>query len=256
MVNLTIAGHVRYQSQDHGGVVILDTAEGEWLALNATAGDFWRVWGEGADFEEGLRLVAARYPHVPAGALRADAMRLMSEFRDRGLLTAGDIKPGGTAPVSTAPQQAVLMTVGGEAVMAEAVGQAGTPPPGWVRGVLALCVLVVTCLLVRCSPFRAQLALVRAARRFGRRVPAPGAAAAAVAAVDWAVRRYPGRAACLEQSLAAVLLAAARGRRLDWCLGALADPYRFHAWVEAAGRPVPTLSDPGSPSGYVRLFRA
>ena len=80
--------------------------------------------------------------------------------------------------------------------------------------------------------------------------------AAIVAALDWAARRYPGRAACLEQSLAAVLLAAARGWRLDWCLGAVADPYRFHAWVEAEARPVPALDDPRSPTGYRRVFTA
>jgi hypothetical protein len=266
MPNLTIAGHVRYQSQDHGGVVILDTAEGEWLALNATAGDFWRVWGAGASFEEGLRLVAAQYPHVPAAALRADAERLMREFRKRGLLTVDAAEPGsaergsavpGTAvPGSAAPPEAVPVTVGGEAVMAEAAGRAGAARPGWVRGLLALCVLVAACLIVRCCSFRAQLALVRAARRLRRKDAASGEAAVVVAAVDWAVRRYPGRAACLEQSLAAVLLAAAGGRRLDWCLGAVADPYRFHAWVEAGGRPVPTLDDPGSPRGYARLFSA
>jgi hypothetical protein len=251
MPNFTIAGHVRHQSQDHGGVVILDTAEGEWLALNATAGDFWRAWGAGVGFEEGLRLVAARYPHVPADALRADAERLMSEFIDRGLLTAGSVPAA-----SAAPPRALSLTVGGEAVMAEAAVPAGVPWPGWRHGGPALCVLVAACVIVRCSSFRAQLALVRAARRLGRRAAASGEAAVVVAAVDWAVRRYPGRAACLEQSLAAVLLAAARGRRLDWCLGALADPYRFHAWVEAEGRPVPTLGDPRLPSGYVRLFSA
>jgi hypothetical protein len=194
MVNTTIAGHVRYQSQDHGGVVILDTAEGEWLALNAAAGDFWRVWGAGASFEEGLRLVAAQYPHVPAEALRADAVRLMSEFRERGLLTDGTA-PGSTAPGSTAPTEAVPMTVGGEAVMAEAAVRAGAARPGWVRGVLALCVLAAACLIVRCCSFRAQLALVRAARRLHRKDAASGEAAVVVAAVDWAARRYPGRAA-------------------------------------------------------------
>jgi Transglutaminase-like superfamily/Coenzyme PQQ synthesis protein D (PqqD) len=252
MLNLQVARHVRYQSQDHGGVVILDTAEGEWLALNATAGHFWRVWGAGTGFEEGLRMVADRYPHVPPEALRADAERLVRELIDRGLLTAGATPAKRTAPLPVV----VPMTVGGEAVMAEAPGSAGRPRPGWGRGSLALCVLIATCLLVRCSSFRVQLVLVRTVRRRGRRPAAVGQAAATVAAVDWAVRCYPGRAACLEQSLAAVLLAAAAGRRLDWCLGALADPYRFHAWVEAEGRPVPALGDPRSSLGYVRLLSA
>jgi len=148
------------------------------------------------------------------------------------------------------------MTVGREAVMAEATVPAGLLRPGLGRGGLALCFLTATCLVVRYSSFRLQLALVRTIRRWGRRAAAFDEAAATVAAVDWAARRYPGRAACLEQSLAAVLLAAAAGRRLDWCLGALGDPYRFHAWVEAEGHPVPAPGDPRPPLGYLRLLSA
>jgi hypothetical protein len=251
MLHPAVPDHVRYQSQDHGGVVILDTAEGEWLALNATAGEFWRAWGAGAGFEDGLRLVAARYPQVPPAALRADAERLMDEFRERKLLTDGGVQAGSGAPAEAAP-----VTGGGEAVMAEPASPAGRPRPGWRRGGPALCVLLATCLIVRCCPFRVQVAVARAARRLARRPATSGEGAAVVAAVDWAARRYPGRAACLEQSLAAVLLAAARGWRLGWCLGAVPDPYRFHAWVEAEGRPVPALDDPRAPSGYTRVFSA
>lgn len=252
MLNLRVPDHVRYQSRDHGGVVILDTVGGKWLALNATAGDFWRVWDAVGGFEEGLRAVAGRYPHVPPGALRADAERLMGELIHRGLLT------GGAAPVPhrPPPHAATGTGTGGAALMAEVAVPAGPPRAGQGRGGLALCALVATCLIVRCSSFRVQLALVRATRQWCRRDASPEEAAATVAAVDWAVRRYPGRAACLEQSLTAVLLAAAAGRRLDWCLGAVADPYRFHAWVEAAGRPVSTRDDPPLPAGYTRMLRA
>jgi hypothetical protein len=260
MRNLRVPKHVRYQSQDHGGVVILDTAGGKWLALNATAGEFWRAWAAGRGFEEGLRAVAVRYPQVPHGALRTDAERLMDELLHRGLLTDGP------APVPFPPPEAAgstvgsadraTGTVGGAALMAGTMAPAELPRPGRGRAGLALCVLIVTCLIVRCSSFRVQLALVHASRRWCRRDAALGEAAATVATVDWAARRYPGRAACLEQSLTAVLLAAAVRHRLDWCLGAVADPYRFHAWVEAQGRPVPTRDDPPSPLSYSRLLSA
>ncbi|MFC9222993.1 lasso peptide biosynthesis B2 protein [Streptomyces hygroscopicus] len=50
-------------------------------------------------------------------------------------------------------------------------------------------------------------------------------------------RWWPGRAACMETSLGAVLAAALLGRRLDWCLGArfAPPPVEYHAWAELPG---------------------
>jgi transglutaminase superfamily protein/coenzyme PQQ synthesis protein D (PqqD) len=283
-MNLRVPDHVRHHSEDHGAVVILDTTGGKWLALNATAGDFWRAWEVGCGFEAGVRAVAARYPRMPLEALLADGQRLMDELIHRGLLTT-DAPPaprppstlpempgngtgaarGATGPVGSASRpvdapsglaHGTAATAGGTALMAETAAPAELPRLGWGRGGLALCFLIATCLIVRCFSFRIQLALVRATRRWCRRGAGSDEAAATVATVDWAARRYPGRAACLEQSLTAVLLAAAARRRLDWCLGAAPDPYRFHAWVEAHGRPVPTQGDPATPLGYARLLSA
>ena len=56
-----------------------------------------------------------------------------------------------------------------------------------------------------------------------------------VAAVEAAANRYPGRAACLERSLAAVVTAAFLRRRISWVIGVAENPSRFHAWVEVDG---------------------
>src|ERR1700722_1820289 len=191
MRNFQIARHVRHQSHDHGGVIILDMVKGEWLARNATAGDLWRAWGAGGDFEEGVRVVAARYPAISRQRLRADAEHLASELVSRGLLTVG-VTPAGNAALPS-PRR-VPATTGDETVMAESAVPSALPHMGWGRGGLALCALAVTCLIVRCTSFRLQLALVRGARRVGHRGTAFGEATEIVAAVDWAVRRYPGRA--------------------------------------------------------------
>jgi hypothetical protein len=74
-------------------------------------------------------------------------------------------------------------------------------------------------------------------------VSSPRQASRIVEAVHLAGRWYPGRAACLERSLAAVLMAIAVRRRLDWCLGSVPDPYRFHAWVAVDGEPVAATDD-------------
>ena len=90
--------------------------------------------------------------------------------------------------------------------MAEQAESAG-PGPGWPRVCVAAIFLLVAALLVMCS-FRLSYLLVRASRRkWCRQAATPSQAGATVTAVSRAARHYPGRAACLEQSLAAVLLA-------------------------------------------------
>ena len=56
-------------------------------------------------------------------------------------------------------------------------------------------------------------------------------------------RWYPGRIACLELSLAAVLAEARSGRSVDLCIGTAPDPRRYHAWPEVAGVPIQTPRD-------------
>ena len=109
------------------------------------------------------------------------------------------------------------------------------------NGMIALLVAVG---LLRCAPLRPVLAAARTAKRLCR-VPATRSEAnAAVAARTWAARYFPGRAACLELSLAAFLAAAARGRAVDWCIGCRFAPCESHAWIEVEGR---TVGEPDLP---------
>ena len=251
MLNLRVAEHVRYQTQAHGGVVILDPVGGEWLALNATAGDLWRAWESGTEFERGVREVAIRYPGVPAETIRDDARQLARELMARGLVESGPPGPAHDRP----PRRQAAGGQGTGTTMAE-IPLGGSSPAGVLLAAQALACLGAAWLAIRFLPFGTSLAIVRRTRRRWCRAAPPADSAALVTAVSWAARRYPGRAACLEQSLAAVLLAVARRRRLDWCLGAATDPYRFHAWVEAAGRAVPVPGDTQSAAGFVRLLTA
>ncbi|MYS33582.1 transglutaminase superfamily protein [Streptomyces sp. KhCrAH-43] len=54
----------------------------------------------------------------------------------------------------------------------------------------------------------------------------------AVTAVRRAGWYSPGRTACLEESVAAVLLLASRRLGVRWCHGIASDPIRLHAWVQ------------------------
>jgi hypothetical protein len=108
-----------------------------------------------------------------------------------------------------------------------------------LAGLIGFCAAI---LMLRVLPLRRATALV--ARLGRRRVPAT--AAEARAAVNGARRAslyFPGRAACLENSLAAVLAGLVHRRKTDWCIGARTLPYAAHAWVEAANTPVGEPAD-------------
>jgi hypothetical protein len=254
MLSPHIANHVRYRSEDHGGVVILDIAAGEWIVLNRTAGELWRSWAAGTEFDEAISQVAAEYPGVPEESVRADARQLLRELVDRRFIETESGRESATARRSTAaaapePHHSLADQAGtsagrsvGAAMAAPRDARQG-PGRGWFRILIALIFLVAADLMLRCS-FQRAVALVRLSRTWWCRSALPaGRAVRAVDAVRRAARWYPMRAACLERSLAVVLLAMAARRRLDWCLGSIPDPYRFHAWVAADGAPVLAADD-------------
>lgn len=121
---------------------------------------------------------------------------------------------------------------------------AQTRPPLADR-IVGLAAFATAITLLRCIPFRATLAAARAVKRFVRRSAGQVEAERALAARAWAAKFFPGRAACLEVSLAAFLAATARGRAVDWCIGCRFNPCESHAWIEADGRPLgePELPD-------------
>ena len=68
-----------------------------------------------------------------------------------------------------------------------------------------------------------------------------------VTAVHNAARHRGGRMACLECSLATVIMASFGRRSVQWCIGARLMPYASHAWIEVDGHPVQTFEHPDRP---------
>lgn len=234
-----IAAHVHARTDEHGNVVVLDTATGRWHVLNGTAAAFWCSWQAGHDLDSSAAAVAERFGVTEREQIRADAGRLVGELARRGMVTVGQARAARRPP---------------DRALKVASAPAGSAGEGAAR---VLSVQAVACLLLAVAllrlPFRAVCGVVRAVRYPARMRPTGEQAAAFLAVVDRVASRYPGRAACLERSLAVVLLAAVHARRLDWCLGAVADPYRFHAWVECAGSPVVTPAEE-HPPGLLRVL--
>lgn len=103
--------------------------------------------------------------------------------------------------------------------------------------IVGLACVAAAVALLRCAPFRVTLAAARAAKRFARRPAGQAEVERAFAACTWAAKFFPGRAACLEASLAAFLAATTRGRTVDWCIGCRFGPCESHAWIETLGEP-------------------
>ncbi|MEE1741179.1 lasso peptide biosynthesis B2 protein [Streptomyces sp. BE147] len=95
--------------------------------------------------------------------------------------------------------------------------------------------LVLALVLLRCVPLRWAIGVANAATRLPGRTATATEADTMHATVRQAGRIWPGRSACLEESLGTFLAAALIGRRCRWVLGATFLPQGAHAWIEAEG---------------------
>ena len=89
---------------------------------------------------------------------------------------------------------------------------------------------------------------IEAARRWGAQVDGDAADEQAlvertVASVVTAAAFFPGRAICLEQSLALYVLLRRRGVPVELRIGVQAFPFSAHAWLELRGVPIEENAD-------------
>lgn len=238
MAAFQIPEHVHESSGPHGGTVLLDARTGQWYAMNGTARALWSEWRASGDFDAGVRSVAARFPPALGERVRADAGELAEVLVRRGLVSAAPAPDESKA--CPRPRQ-VVRAAGHESAAVLRHGRSGAA----AALLLALCLLRL--------PFGVTVRVVAALGSRCPRSATEAQAAEAVALVRRVARRYPGRVACLELSLAATVRLALAGLGTRWCLGSAADPYRFHAWIEVDGRPVTSPSE-GELTGFRKVF--
>ncbi|MBR7832957.1 lasso peptide biosynthesis B2 protein [Actinospica durhamensis] len=228
-------------------MLILDSGEGQWYALNSTAGDLWRAWARGADLDAAVAEACAQHAWADEGEVRRDGEALFAELLERGLLVDGRARRARRTDIDT-------QCPGGPAFAGTALPCCARPPRSPLLDLAAYPVLLLSVVLTRIS-FHRTGTVIRAVRRLRPAATAdPGRALRVVASVGRAARRYPGRAACLERSAAASILGALAGQELAWCLGAATDPYRFHAWVEADRCAVLDPHEPADAQRYLRVL--
>ncbi|HEX8694288.1 MAG TPA: lasso peptide biosynthesis B2 protein [Longimicrobium sp.] len=113
----------------------------------------------------------------------------------------------------------------------------GSSPPGVLRAAL---LLLAVRLHLKARGFGRSVARARGLGAVVRPGPADprGLAERTAYAVAVAAAFFPGRAVCLEQSLALYVLLRRRGVPAELRLGVQPFPFAAHAWVELDGEPV------------------
>lgn len=221
MAAFHIPEHVHESRGPHGGTVLLDARTGQWYAMNGTARALWSEWRESGDFDAGVRTVAAGFPPALGERVRTDAGQLAELLLQRGLVSTAPSSDGSEPSPRRRPERRA--------------GRRFSSAPRHDRSGATAALVVALCLLR--LPFGVTVRMVAA---LTSRCPRPATyaqAEQALAAVRRGARRYPGRVACLELSLAATVRLALAGLGAQWCLGSADDPYRFHAWIEAGAAP-------------------
>ncbi|HEY8985466.1 MAG TPA: lasso peptide biosynthesis B2 protein [Streptomyces sp.] len=200
------------------GIALMDTrrGRGQWRFLDPVGARLWVAVADGASPADAVDQLTARWQAEGADPqqVRADLTALAADLDRTGLLRPAARPAPRPAPgvrFATAAPVSLLDLAAGHLALAGAL------------------------LVLRCLPVRFAITAARAATRLPGRTASAEDAERALAAVRRAARWWPGRAACLEESLAAHLTAALTGRRVRWVVGARFDPHGAHAWIEAAG---------------------
>jgi hypothetical protein len=219
----------------NGDLVLLNQATGRWHKLNRTGADMFRALRTTAAVEHAVDVLAGHHPDIPAERIRRDVEHLVAALVERGLLVLpGSVRRSAAAMLMTPPEPT------------RALG---------VRQRVAATVAFLMALVLLRLPFRITTgAVARFRRALARQDASVDEALSALSAAYRVSRGYPGRVACLETSLTAVLTAAIRGRRIDWCFGTAVDPQTFHAWIEVDGEPVTDPAEDPIPPTYRRVL--
>ncbi|MBT2446046.1 lasso peptide biosynthesis B2 protein [Streptomyces sp. ISL-43] len=198
------------------GAALLDLATGRWTLLDPIAAALLDLPASAPERAAAIEGATARWAATGADPdrVRADLTRAAADLDH---LRAGrpvhHARPG--------PPPTVLCTPTARTTLRDRV----TAGIG----------LAAALLLLRALPIRHVVTVARAATRLPGRPARVHDAEGILCAVRAAGTWWPGRVACLEESLACHLAAALTGHRVHWVLGARFTPRGAHAWIEADG---------------------
>jgi transglutaminase superfamily protein/coenzyme PQQ synthesis protein D (PqqD) len=202
-------------------VALLDQRTGKYVTLDGVASRIWDCASTGLSSEDIIQQLASEY-EVARERLEADVDFALGQFSAARLIARG--------PPPESPAQ------NGRA-SAEPLRPRKTQALR-VPSVLRCGVVIFTLkLLLRAGSFERTLAWIR--RRVTPLPPSARDDADVVSRTERAVAMagafYPGRARCLEQSLALYYLLRRQGAAVKYCQGVQFYPFQAHAWIEYEG---------------------
>lgn len=205
-----------YAAPSPDGIALMDirAGRGQWRFLDPVGGRLWQEITDGATPAAAIDELTAYWHSKGAdpAQVRTDLTALADDLERADLLHRA-------APAAPHDRTEIRFA---------------TPVPvSDVQQLAGHVGLFAALLLLRLLPIRIAVAGARAATRLPGRTALPHEAEAAFTAVRRAARLWPGRAACLEESLAAHFAAALTGHRVRWVIGARFIPQGAHAWIEA-----------------------
>ena len=203
----------------HGDrTILLDMRRERYYSLNEVGTRVWALVASGADTPGIVARLAEEFD-APVEQIGADVGRLLRHLAQLRMLVAAEAT--GTAPPVASPPH--VDRPSGPLLPVSSLGSA--------------LVLIAVTVGLRLLGLRRSLAL---ASRYSRRAPAaetpsPDLLAGVVRKVDTAAAFFPGRALCLEQSLALYVCLRRAGVPVALRLGVQPYPFAAHAWVEYQG---------------------
>jgi hypothetical protein len=236
MTCFAIPDGVHIEPEPHGRLVVLNERTGSWHALNRVGADLYRELSRTSSVDDVVAQLVQRYRGVAPDRVRDDVEGMIADLVRRGLLE----------PTETYTRRPAAV------LMARPAEPAVVPRRHRVVTMVAFALALVLLRL----PFRTTTnAVDRLKRRLTERDATVLEASHYLASAGFVTRHYPGRVACLELSLTAVLTATFLRQRIDWCFGFATDPQAFHSWIEVAGNPVTEPTDDPILPTYRRVFR-
>jgi hypothetical protein len=209
----------------HGDrTILLDLRRERYYSLDEVGTRIWALLREGADVPAIVSRLSEEY-EAPRERLEADVARLLRYLAGLRLLVL-------------ASSQRNSDRRGSEAGRADSPSAAGPlRAPSALTCALAL---VGVTLALRVLGLRRSLALVHRGSRSALVAETPSSEflAGVVRKVDTAAAFFPGRALCLQQSLALYLCLRRAGVPVELRMGVQPYPFAAHAWVEYREDPV------------------
>lgn len=236
MIHAELAGTELYVPDNihgvfyEGGIVALDTLEGEYRSASRELADIMKVVNQTGSVGAVVDHHKEQHPHLSAKDITTLVDHRLGILTTKGLVARGQKKEPRNFFEAT-PDNHILRVTPDEKVILPHTRQSMAKRITAVRSFMSAIKLTR-------NSFPAMEKEIRARQDNATRPATFEEGLSAGAAIMRAGQYYPGRFACLEETLATVLFGSSQGIKIDVQFGVEIQPFEFHVWPEAEGRAI------------------